>query len=176
MYGEKSGRKVITKETIAAELLAKPGSSWRGYLFLAVGSFVTVALLFLCVFFFGMKGHNLRAFGYILYFVTLTVCLAPIRFFLKCIPASLTAEKKLKALDFYVITDEVAYKEERRRMPSRTYRIDKILHFYDCGDVIVSNTQYELAEAHDRFYIVVLDLDAKIPQKCYPAKFFEYKE
>jgi len=97
--------------------------------------------------------------------------------FVGSIPVTISQNKKLKAGNFSVLTDEVLYKQERTVVRHRKYITEKIFHFQKFGDIrIYSNTYYQITSQNDKFYLVVYDPNSKIPQTYYPAKMYEYTE
>lgn len=177
MHQEKQTKNVITKESIAQELLKDIRYILCFYIIAAIVMAAIVSILFLVAYTFGMKGRNIPVIGYVLFFLLIPVAYSPLLLLLRIVPDSLKKKKSLLAGAFFVDTDEVVYKMERtkRRPPRGTPYEEKIVHFYKHGDVRMKGTWYQLAEKGDTFYMVLYEQDAAKPVAYYPTKLYEYK-
>ncbi len=179
MYSKKTTKNVITKGTIANELLNKNKKSLRLFTILSLVFGAIVYIVFSSIYSFGLKNNDVHVLGYVVYFVCLLPCLLLLVFFVLSIPASIKRQKKLNNGDFFVVTDRAIYKEEktaRRHNGRRSHYIKKVVHFYKFGEIEMNSTWYELTSDNDEFYMVVFDPNSNIAQKYYPAKLYEYKE
>ena len=168
---------VITKKTIAKDLLIENSKSLKFYLIATFAWSLFIGLLFLVFYSLVLQNRDVNALGFVIYFACMLFCLFPSFFFIMSAVASLSERKRLNNCDFLVLADEVSYKEEKSvRRRGNTY-IENTIHLYKYGDVHVRNTTwYQLTSAHDMYYIVVYSRDSKIPKKYYPAKIYEYQE
>ena len=168
---------VITKKTIAKELMSENTKSLGFYLIIIGAWFAFIGLLFWGFYFLVLQERDVTAFGWIVYFACMLVFLLPSLIFIMLIPALLSERKKLKNLDFFVFTDEVTRKEEKNVIRRGNIYIENTIHFYKYGDVHIKNkTWYQLTEENDTYYIVVSSKASDHPQKYYPTKIYEYQE
>ena len=171
---KESTKNILTKESIAQDLLQKNKQSLRNMVKAIVIWLLFVAIAFLLVWLLVMKNSGLV--GCILYFVALAIALTPCFLVLTGIPASLSEQKRWKNSDFFVVTDRVVAKEIKSVMRHGNVYDKKTLRFSLYGDVRADATAYSLASEGDLFYFVLDRLDAPSPKKYYPAKLYEYKE
>lgn len=150
-------------------------STWIYCTLLVVWGILT-GLLYYCIYFFGLKGADVNPFAWVVYFGTLMIVLWPVLLFFVLILTSLSQRKSLKNGNFFVIKDEVIYKEEKDIFRRGHVYTEKNLHFQKCGDVKVNSTYYEITSEGDIFYMVVYSKDSVAPQKYYPVKIYEYVE
>ncbi|MBE6662637.1 MAG: hypothetical protein E7606_05070 [Ruminococcaceae bacterium] len=176
MYTEKQTKNILTKQTIAEELL-REGKKSRlvSFLYLILVTFFG-ELVCLLIYVSDLAGRERGAIHWILYFSLVIACMIPLLFVIFSIPAWRSMQKRLKNGDFFVITDTVVYKEEKTIRRRRSIRAVKILHFQSFGDIHVGSTYYPMTSSDDVFYMVVFSEDSKAPIKYYPAKLYEYKE
>lgn len=170
MYNEKQTKNIITNESIANDLRTDKKSS----VFLICLAFVYIIVLgivFSIIYFFGLKGHDIGTVGHVIFFICMFVCLLPLFAIVFLLCGSGHGDK-----DFFVVTDEVVYKEEITYRYRGTILIKKVVHFRRFGDIKVNATWYQLASENDIYYMVVREKDSKCALKCYPAKLYEYKE
>ncbi len=170
---EKETKNVITKETIAKDLQVEDKKRSRFLLIATVVYIIVVSSVLLAVYFFGLKNNKIEVIGYVIFFACVFICLLPlfslISLLIKCL-------KGQNNTNFFVITDEVVYKEEKTIRRRETMLIKKVIHLYKCGDIEVNSTWYQITAKKDVFHVVVRDRDSKIALKCYPAKLYEYIE
>ena len=115
MHKETTAKNIITKETIANDLFSKANKSLLlyGLLFLALA--IVVGGGFGLIYSFGMKSNAPGAFAWIIYFVSLLICLSPCFFCLLLAAGALSDRKKAKNGAFYVVSDRVRGKEEKEK-------------------------------------------------------------
>ena len=177
MTEEKITKNIITKETIAKELLIKNTKDIRTAGIISGIWGVIVLIIFSTIYSLVFINNEVSVFGWIVYLFSLLLCIGIWLLFTATIPVTISQNKKLKAGNFSVLTDEVLYKQERTVVRHRKYITEKIFHFQKFGDIrIYSNTYYQITSQNDKFYLVVYDPNSKIPQTYYPAKMYEYKE
>ena len=169
----KETKNVITKETIAKDLQTEDKKSSRVLLIIALVYVVVVSSVLLTVYFLGLKNSEIGAIGYVIFFVCVFICLLPLFSFISLLIPGRNGQNNS---NFFVITDEVVYKEEKTIQRRDTILIKKVIHFYRCGEIEVNSTWYQITAEKDIFYMVVRDQNSKSALKCYPAKLYEYVE
>lgn len=169
-------KNIITKETIAEELAGKNDRWIRARLAFSLGQAAFVVIIFLIICSIMLDVGNVSIWGWIVYFVMLLLCLFISVISILSVFSAILQNKRLRNGAFVVVTDEVTYKEERDVWERRIVYVEKIIHFYKYGDIVVDPTCYEMTSKGDIFYIVLSTPDSQIPQKYYPAKLYEYKE
>ena len=177
MYREKQTKNIITKESIAQELLRERQHSLRLYILFSVALTVFVGLVFWAIYSFGMRGKSVSTIGYVIYVLTLLISLTPSALLLWPIPAIKKGQERLKNGAFLVVTDEAVYKAARTATRRGHNYEEKIVHFYKYGDVpMAGGTWYQLTDKGDVYYMVVYDENDIAPLAYYPAKLYEYKK
>ena len=169
MASDKVTKTEITKATIASELHAENKKSSLVFVLISIIYVVFIGIVFSAVYFFGLKNYEMGAIGYIIFFVCVFICLLPPLIFILSVIGQ-------KNSDFYVITDQVVYKEEKTVWKIRGPIVQKVVHFYRCGEVKMNSDWYQMTDENDVFYMVVRDRASKTALKYYPAKLYEYKE
>ena len=139
--------------------------------------------VFLPIYYFGVRRAEFGWLSYAIYFVALLIFLFPpfLSALFICIDA--TNIKKLKNGSFIVTTDTVYFKEKADVGPYRDRNIgstahqNNVIRLSSCGaEVTVNDVWYDITSDDDVFYVVFYkDQKTKQPQKCYPAKIYEYK-
>ena len=167
-------KNIITKRDIAQELLQKNKKSLQQAIIFSVVWIALVAVVFWLIYSFGMKSSG--TVGYVIYFVSLAVCLFPPCLASVAIPAAISEQKSLLRGEFFVVTDTVVGKEIKSVVKHAQVYEEKTLRFSLYGDVRVDTTCYQLASEGDVFYLVLKRLDSQLPQKYYPANMYEYRE
>lgn len=178
MYKENPTKNIITKQTIAKELLAKNRTDRTVLSVIAVALAAIVGIIFFAIYNFGLKGNDVHVIAYVIYYAVMIACFIPSVISILLVLLLLKNDKKLKKGEFFVITDTVVNKYEKtvRSSGRGTYYTAKTVHFRRYGDVKVNSTTYQMASNEEVFYMVVYDMDAITPQKIYPADLYEYKE
>ena len=176
MYTEKQTKNVITKQTIAEQLLRERKKSLLASLLFLIPLTVFGEFVCLLVYVFGHAGRDRSAVEWILYFALVAACLIPLFLVIVSLPGSRAEQKRLKTGDFFVVEDVVVYKEEKTIPTRKIIRVEKTLHFQRFGDIHVGSTCYQMTSSDDVFYMVVFSKDATVPKKYYSAKLYEYKE
>ncbi|MBO5939021.1 MAG: hypothetical protein J6Q82_05935 [Clostridia bacterium] len=166
-------KNVITKETIAKDLQTEDKKSSRILLIVALVYMFVGSSVLLAVYFLGLKNSEIGAIGYVIFFACVFICLLPLLFFISLLIPRRNGQNNS---NFFVITDEVVYKEEKTIRRRDTRLIKKVIHFYQCGEIEVNSTWYQITAERDVFYMVVRDRNSKSALKCYPAKLYEYIE
>ena len=169
-------KNIITKETIKSELLLKNNKSIRFHSICFIALTFFVGIIFWAVYSFGLKNNEISALGWVVYFASMLICSFPSLFSMLLMSASLSERKSLKNGKFFVVTDEVGYKEEKSITRGGHVYVEKTIHFQKYGDVCVDSTCYQITSNADIFYMVVYAQNPQTPQKYYPAKLYEYKE
>ncbi len=171
MYNEKQVKNIITKESIANDLRTENKKSIVPLVGLGFVYIIVLGLVFSIIYFLGLKELDIGTVGHIIFFICMFICLFPLVAIISMMCGSGRSNK-----DFFVVTDEVVYKEEQAYTRRGGTRIKKVVHFSRFGDVEVNPTWYSLASKNDVYYMVVREKDSKCVLKCYPAKLYEYKE
>ena len=171
---KESTKNILTKDAIAQDLLQKNKQTWQNMIKAMVIWMIFVAIAFLLVWLLVMQNSGLV--GRVVYFVALALALSPCFIIMTGIPSVISEQRRLKNGDFFVVTDRVVAKEIQSVMRHGNVYDKKTLRFSLYGDVFADATTYSLASEGDLFYLVLDCLDAKSPQKYYPAKLYEYKE
>ena len=171
MYNEKQTKNIITKESIANDLRTE---NKKNIVFLVRLVFIYIIILgivFSITYFLGLKALDIGTIGHIIFFICMFICCLPL-FAIICSMYSSRRDNK----DFFVVTDEVVYKEEKDYRRRKVILIKKVVHFSRFGDIEVNSTWYRIASKNDVYYMVVGVKDSKRVLKCYPAKLYEYKD
>ena len=171
---KESTKNILTKDAIAQDLLQKNKQTWQNMIKAMVIWMIFVAIAFLLVWLLVMQNSGLVR--RVVYFVALAFALSPCFIIMTGIPAVISEQRRLKNGDFFVVTDRVVAKEIQSVMRHGNVYDKKTLRFSLYGDVFADATTYSLASEGDLFYLVLDRLDAKSPQKYYPAMLYEYKE
>ena len=171
---KESAKNILTKESIAQDLLQKNKQTWQNMIKAMVIWMIFVAIAFLLVWLLVMQNSGLV--GRVVYFVALALALSPCFIIMTGIPAVISEQRRLKNGDFFVVSDRVVGKEIQSVMRHGNVYDKKTLRFSLYGDVRADATAYSLASEGDLFYLVLDRLDAPSPKKYYPAKLYEYKE
>ena len=171
---KESTKNILTKDAIAQDLLQKNKQTWQNMIKAMVIWMIFVAIACLLVWLLVMQNSGLV--GRVVYFVALALALSPCFIIMTGIPTVISEQRRLKNGDFFVVTDRVVAKEIQSVTRHGNVYDKKTLRFSLYGDVFADATTYSLASEGDLFYLVLDRLDAKSPQKYYPAMLYEYKE
>ncbi len=166
-------KNIITKEIIAKDLQDENKKSFPILLIVSLVYTLVVSGVLLAIYFLGLKNGEAGTISYVIFLVGVFICLLPLFFFIALLIAGRKTEN---SANFFVITDEVVWKEEKTVTRPRAALIKKVIHFSRCGSIEVNSTYYQTAAEHDVFYMVVRNQDSKNALKCYPAKLYEYIE
>ena len=167
-------KNVITKESIAKELRAENKKRFPVLLLFLLVYVLVASSVLLAIYFLGLKNTGAGVVGYVFFFICALICLLPLLSFLL---SFIIRPKGLKSTDFLVMTDEVAFKEEKpATIRGRIVRMKKVLHFRTHEEMEVNSTWYQITSEKDVFYMVVRDQNSKSALRCYPAKLYEYVE
>lgn len=176
MREEKATKNIITKETIGRDLLSQNQKTTRFYMILFVVLTVLTSVVFLIFYSLVLKSSDIGIAAWVIFFIAMLICFSPSFFCILSVFRSLSERKILKNVAFFVVTDEVAYKEEKSVTRRGHVYIQKTIHFCKYGDVHVDATCYQLTSNGDMFYLVVYQRDPQTLRKYYPAKMYQYKE
>lgn len=179
MYQERATKNIITKESIKEELAREAKKEGRVFLILAAVAAAIFGIAFLIFDAVVLSRNDMGGLGWLAYLATALICVLPS---LGCLLAAYSAaygRKKATLGEILVTTDRVHSKEEKtvRRVTGSgsTYKIEKVLYFYNHGEVEVDSTCYMMTSAEDEFYIVTYENNHQKPIKYYATKMYEYK-
>ena len=170
MYNEKQTKNIITNESVANDLRVNKKSIVL-FICLAFVYIIVVGTVFSIIYFLGLNGYDIGTIGHIIFFICLFICCLPVFVIVSLLCASVRGNK-----DFFVVTDEVVYKEEITYRRREALLVKKVVHVSKFGDVEVNPIWYQLTSKNDVYYMVVREKDLKCAIKCYPAKLYEYKK
>ena len=180
MYQERATKNIITKESINEELAREEKKAGCVFLALAAVAAAIFGIVFLIFDAFVLSRNDMGGLAWLAYLVTALVCVLPSLFCLLAAFSAAYGRKKAALGEILVTTDRVHSKEEKtvRRTTGSgtTYRIERVLYFYNHGEVQVDSTCYMMTSEEDEFYIVTYADNPQHPIKCYSAKMYEYKE
>lgn len=180
MREEKVTKNIITKETIANDLLRENNKALVVFIIYFLSSTLIASILSSIFYSFILQSRAVGSLSHVIFAILELICFLPSIILALLIFSSIFQIKKIKNGNFVVVTDEVAYKWEKtefHRYGRRGPRIPrKTIHFRMYGDVHTDKSCYQIATSDDVFYIVVFSKPHGVPQKLYPAKLYEYKE
>ena len=180
MYTGKPTKNVITKEMIENELLEKSKKSLvRSIVFIFAWT-LAVAAIFFAFYHLALKNSELGWLPYAIYFFSLSVFLVPLLLGGLSLNIAVTDMRDIRGGKLAVITDTVYSKEEKPsgyRGRDSTHLV-RVVNLSSLGvEIELGSTQYDLTADGDVFYVAYFTgRKIKIPQVCYPAKMYEYKE